>query len=64
MSGIECDGGYAEYIKLPAHIFIKYPDALDYKKHPAEMGVITDALATPLQGAAPRRRSRAARRSR
>ena len=45
--GLECDGGYAEYIKLPAHIFIKYPDALDYKKHPAEMGVITDALATP-----------------
>src|SRR6185437_9632517 len=36
--GLECDGGYAEYIKLPAHI---------YKKHPAEMGVITDALATP-----------------
>jgi D-arabinose 1-dehydrogenase-like Zn-dependent alcohol dehydrogenase len=45
--GLECDGGYAEYIKLLAHIFIKYPDALDYKKHPAEMGVITDALATP-----------------
>jgi propanol-preferring alcohol dehydrogenase len=45
--GLECDGGYAEYIKLPAHIFIKYPATLDYKKHPAEMGVITDALATP-----------------
>jgi propanol-preferring alcohol dehydrogenase len=45
--GLECDGGYAEYIKLPAHIFIKYPEELDYKKHPAEMGVITDALATP-----------------
>ncbi|MGH6682623.1 MAG: alcohol dehydrogenase catalytic domain-containing protein [Pseudolabrys sp.] len=45
--GLECDGGYAEYIKLPAHIFIKYPDGLDYKNHPAEMGVITDALATP-----------------
>jgi propanol-preferring alcohol dehydrogenase len=45
--GLECDGGYAEYIKLPAHIFIKYPENLDYKKHPAEMGVITDALATP-----------------
>jgi propanol-preferring alcohol dehydrogenase len=45
--GLECDGGYAEYIKLPAHIFIKYPETLDYKKHPAEMGVITDALATP-----------------
>lgn len=45
--GLECDGGYAEYIKLPAHIFIKYPEALDYKAYPAEMGVITDALATP-----------------
>jgi D-arabinose 1-dehydrogenase-like Zn-dependent alcohol dehydrogenase len=45
--GLECDGGYSEYIKLPAHIFIKYPEGVDYKKHPAEMGVITDALATP-----------------
>jgi D-arabinose 1-dehydrogenase-like Zn-dependent alcohol dehydrogenase len=45
--GLECDGGYAEFIKLPAHIFIKYPEGLDYKTHPAEMGVITDALATP-----------------
>ena len=45
--GISCDGGYAEYIKLPAHIFIRLPEALDYKAHPAEVGVITDALATP-----------------
>ena len=45
--GLECDGGYAEYIKLPAHIFIKLPEALDYKSYPAEVGVITDALATP-----------------
>ena len=45
--GIDCDGGYAEYIKLPAHIFIKLQDGLDYKKHPAEIGVVTDALATP-----------------
>lgn len=45
--GMECDGGYAEYMKLPAHVFIKYPEGLDYKAHPAEMGVITDALATP-----------------
>jgi D-arabinose 1-dehydrogenase-like Zn-dependent alcohol dehydrogenase len=44
---MSCDGGYAEYIKLPAHIFIKLPDNLDYKKHPAEIGVVTDALATP-----------------
>ena len=45
--GRNCDGGYAEYIKLPAHIFIKLPEGLDYKSHPAEIGVITDALATP-----------------
>ncbi|MFL5040745.1 MAG: alcohol dehydrogenase catalytic domain-containing protein, partial [Xanthobacteraceae bacterium] len=45
--GIDCDGGYAEYIKLPAHIFIKLPEALDHRRHPAEIGVVTDALATP-----------------
>jgi D-arabinose 1-dehydrogenase-like Zn-dependent alcohol dehydrogenase len=45
--GIECDGGYAEYIRLPAHVFIKLPDGVDYKAYPAEIGVITDALATP-----------------
>jgi propanol-preferring alcohol dehydrogenase len=45
--GLNCDGGYAEYIKLPAHIFIKLPENLDYRAHPAEIGVITDALATP-----------------
>jgi propanol-preferring alcohol dehydrogenase len=45
--GITCDGGYAEYIKLPAHVFIKLPKALDYRAHAAEIGVVTDALATP-----------------
>ncbi len=45
--GRNCDGGYAEYIKLPAHNFITLPQGLDYKAHPAEIGVITDALATP-----------------
>lgn len=45
--GINCDGGYAQYIKLPAHVFVKLPEGLDYKAHPAEIGVITDALATP-----------------
>ncbi len=47
MVGMACDGGYAEYIKLPAHIFLKLPAGLDYKAHPAEIGVVTDALATP-----------------
>jgi D-arabinose 1-dehydrogenase-like Zn-dependent alcohol dehydrogenase len=45
--GLECDGAYAEYVKLPAQNFIKLPDGLDYKKHAAEIGVVTDALATP-----------------
>lgn len=45
--GRDCDGGYAEYIKLPGRNFIRLPEALDYRAHPAEIGVITDALATP-----------------
>lgn len=45
--GRNCDGGYAQYLKLPAHIFIRLPHGLDHKAHPAEIGVITDALATP-----------------
>ncbi|MBL6958180.1 MAG: zinc-binding dehydrogenase [Rhodospirillales bacterium] len=45
--GKHCDGGYAEFMKLPAHLFLKLPDGLDYKAHPAEVGVICDAIATP-----------------
>jgi D-arabinose 1-dehydrogenase-like Zn-dependent alcohol dehydrogenase len=45
--GIDCDGAYAEYVKLPERNFIRLPEGLDYKKHPAEIGVVTDALATP-----------------
>jgi propanol-preferring alcohol dehydrogenase len=45
--GLECDGAYAEYVKLPARNFIKLPAGLDHTKHPAEIGVVTDALATP-----------------
>src|SRR5215212_9712517 len=47
--GREVDGGYAEYIKLPASSFIKIPDGLDWRKHPAEVGVICDAIATPVK---------------
>ena len=47
--GRESDGGYAEYIKLPARSFMKFPDGIDWRKNPAEAGVITDALATPLK---------------
>lgn len=45
--GRNCDGGYAEYIKLPAHLFLRLPPGLDHRKHPAQIGVVTDALATP-----------------
>jgi D-arabinose 1-dehydrogenase-like Zn-dependent alcohol dehydrogenase len=45
--GKACDGGYAEFIKLPGRNFIKLPDGLDYKASPAEIGVISDAVATP-----------------
>ena len=47
--GRDCDGGYAEYIKLPARNFIKLPEGLDWRKHPAEVGVICDAIATPVK---------------
>ena len=45
--GRECDGGYAEYIKLAARWFVKLPDGLDWKNQPAHVGVAMDALATP-----------------
>jgi propanol-preferring alcohol dehydrogenase len=45
--GLECDGAYAEYIKLPAQNFIRLPSGLDHITHAAEIGVVTDALATP-----------------
>ena len=47
--GRECDGGYAEYIKLPADNFLPIPEGLDWKKFPAEAGVICDAIATPVK---------------
>jgi len=47
--GRESDGGYAEYIKLPSRSFVKFPDGVDWRNNPAEAGVITDALATPLK---------------
>lgn len=45
--GIDCDGAYAEYIKLPARSFIRVPLGLQDSKRAAEVCVITDALATP-----------------
>jgi len=45
--GRHVDGGYAEYVKLPARTFIKVPETLDHNKHPAEISVICDAIVTP-----------------
>ncbi|MGI9569238.1 MAG: alcohol dehydrogenase catalytic domain-containing protein, partial [Desulfobulbia bacterium] len=47
--GREIDGAYAEYVKLPAENFVPLPESLDYKRHPAEIGVIADAIATPVK---------------
>ncbi len=47
--GRNCDGGYAELVKLPARQFIRLPDGLDYKARPAVAAVISDAVATPLK---------------
>lgn len=47
--GREVDGGYAEYIRLPARNFLKLPEGLDWRGRPAEVGVICDAVATPVK---------------
>lgn len=47
--GRESDGGYAEYMKAPAANFLKFPEGIDWRTHPAEAGVICDAIATPLK---------------
>ena len=47
--GRACDGGYAELMKLPAQNFLKFPENLHWKNYAAEIGVITDAIATPLK---------------
>jgi propanol-preferring alcohol dehydrogenase len=47
--GREIDGGYAQYIKLPASAFIPIPEGLDWRAHPAEAGVVCDAIATPIK---------------
>ena len=47
--GRELDGGYAEYIKLPARNFLRLPEGLDWRGKPAEVAVICDAIATPVK---------------
>jgi propanol-preferring alcohol dehydrogenase len=42
--GVQCDGGYAEYVKVPADNLIRFPESIPY----AEATVINDAVATPV----------------
>jgi propanol-preferring alcohol dehydrogenase len=45
--GRQRDGGYAEYVALPARNWIKIPAGLAYEDRPAEVAIICDAIATP-----------------
>jgi alcohol dehydrogenase, propanol-preferring len=45
--GRQRDGGYAEYVALPARNWIKIPEGLPYDERPGEVAVICDAIATP-----------------
>lgn len=45
--GRDIDGAYAEYMKAPVSCFIRLPQGLDYKRHPGEVAVLCDAVATP-----------------
>jgi propanol-preferring alcohol dehydrogenase len=48
--GYQIDGGYAEFVKLPAGNFVNLPPGLDHKgAQAAEVAVIADALATPFK---------------
>ena len=47
--GRQINGGYAEYISLPAENFIPIPLSINYKENPIETGIISDAIATPLK---------------
>ena len=47
--GRQVNGGYAEYISLPAENFIPIPSSINYKENPIETGIICDAIATPLK---------------
>lgn len=47
--GRQINGGYAEYISLPAKNFIPIPLSIKYKENPIETGIISDAIATPLK---------------
>ena len=42
--GMACDGGYAEYMKVPALNLCPFPEAISF----VEASIISDAIATPL----------------
>ena len=42
--GMACDGGYAEYMKVPALNLCPFPEAISF----ADAAIISDAIATPL----------------
>ena len=42
--GMACDGGYAEYMKVPALNLCPFPEAISF----ANAAIISDAIATPL----------------
>jgi len=42
--GMACDGGYAEYMKVPALNLCPFPDSISF----ADAAIISDAVATPL----------------
>ena len=43
--GKDCDGSYAEYIRLSTRNFIEIAEGVDHVSHPAGIGVVWDAVA-------------------
>jgi threonine dehydrogenase-like Zn-dependent dehydrogenase len=43
MMGINCDGGWAEYVVVPADVLVPIPDALPFE----QAAIIPDAVSTP-----------------
>ena len=47
--GKDCDGGYAEYIRLSTRSFIEIAEGVDHVSHPAGIGVVCDPVAMLLK---------------
>ena len=47
--GKDCDGSYAEYIRLSTRNFIEIAEGVDHVSHPAWIGVVCDAVAMLLK---------------